>query len=371
MHRFQEIDIRGLLATHPLKEVHEKISEDMKEKKLDPRTLSLRRLWEHTVGPVDETLDLAYSAGGFVNVREDVNTTAFAIITGSVISNVVIDAYNARTTAIQDLVTVVPSNRKTENVVGFQSLDSLEAVNEGMPYQDSGMQEKYVVISNQKYGRILSITEEAIQFDQTGQLLARAAQFGEKAAVKRDRVILEGVIDLNYSAGVAGVYRPSGTYTDLYSTALSTLTASAGTISDANLNTAYTALRSKTDENGDYIVPAQAGNLVLMCHPGQFKTAMNIQNTSLVPGSANNDNNFWKGFFKTVVDNPYISASTTWFIGDFKSQFRYQEVWPLQVMRAIPGNDFEFQKDIKAAFKVRFYGGIGAVDYRYVHKCTT
>ncbi|HNT34215.1 MAG TPA: hypothetical protein PKH07_04380, partial [bacterium] len=227
--------------------------------------------------------------------------------------------------------------------------------------------EKYVQIDNTKYGRILSITEEAIQFDQTGQLLARASQFGVKARMKRERIIQEGVIDANYSAGVSGVYKPSGTVTQLYSTTNGNLNTSAGTLNDTNLATAYAALRSMTDEEGDFIMPSS--QMILMCHPAVFKTARVYANSTLIPGSSNNDVNFWKGMF-LPVENPYIPEQTTWFLGDFAAQFRWQEVWPLQVMRAIAGNDFDFQRDIRAAFKVRFFGGVGATDYRFVQKQT-
>ncbi len=364
----KRIDFKALLENHNLKEVVDKLREDLDSRKVKPESFSLRRLWEQTVGPIEQTLDRFIQESGFVApLQESVDTTAFHVITGEVIAQKIMDAYQSREGVADKLVHVVPSNFRTENVVGFTALESLREVAEGMPYEESGFGEKYVQIDNTKYGRILSITEEAIQFDQTGQLLARASQFGVKARMKRERIIQEGVIDANYSAGVSGVYKPSGTVTQLYSTTNGNLNTSAGTLNDTNLATAYAALRSMTDEEGDFIMPSS--QMILMCHPAVFKTARVYANSTLIPGSSNNDVNFWKGMF-LPVENPYIPEQTTWFLGDFAAQFRWQEVWPLQVMRAIAGNDFDFQRDIRAAFKVRFFGGVGATDYRFVQKQT-
>lgn len=364
----KRIDFKTLLESYDLREVVEKLRDDLQAKKVKPESLSVRRLWEQIVGPVELTLDSCAQETGFIStLHEAVDTTAFNVITGEVIAQKVMDAYKARESVADRLVEVVSSNRKTENVVGFTALEGLNEVSEGMPYEDSGIGEKYVEIDNSKYGRVLSITEEAIQFDQTGQLLSRASQFGTKAKIKRERLILEGVIDANYSAGVSGVYKPGGTIAQLYSSGNENLNTGAGGIDDTNLSTAYNALRTTTDEEDNYI--ATSSSLLLMCHPSVVKTAHVMTNSTLIPSSDYNDANYWKGMF-TPVENPYIGATTTWFLGDFKSQFRWQEVWPIQVLRAVPGSDFDFHRDIRAAFKVRFFGGVGAIDHRFVQKQT-
>ena len=364
----RRIQFKSLLENYDLREVAGKLREDLRAKKVKPESLSLRRLWEQAVGPTEQTLEGTLAETGFVStLKEAVDTTAFNVITGEVLAQSVMDAYNARESVADGLVEVVPSNRKSETVVGFTSLEGLNEVPEGMPYEDSGLGEKVVQIDNTKYGRILSITEEAIQFDQTGELLSRAARFGLKARIKRERLILEGVVDANYAAGVSGVYKPNGSVTQMYSATNGNLNTSAGDIDDTNLGTAYTALRTTTDEEDDYIMTSS--DLILMCHPGVVKTAFVYANSTLLPGSTNNDVNYWKGMLRPV-ENPYIADQTTWLLGDFRAQFRWQEVWPIQVLRAIPGNDYEFHRDIRAAYKVRFFGGVGAIDHRFVQKQT-
>ena len=89
---------------------------------------------------------------------------------------------------------------------------------------------------------------------------------------------------------------------------------------------------------------------------------------------------------KTKSDNPYspneyrvltsslvagiTGDATTWFMGDFQEQFFWKEIWPLQVFKAQPNSIMEFERDVVARFKVRYFGGIFAVDQRYVVKNT-
>ena len=67
------------------------------------------------------------------------------------------------------------------------------------------------------------------------------------------------------------------------------------------------------------------------------------------------------------ADDQYDDASD-WFLGDFRSQFLYKEIWPLQTFRAPAQNDEQFERDIVARFKVREYGDINAVEERLVIK---
>ena len=66
----------------------------------------------------------------------------------------------------------------------------------------------------------------------------------------------------------------------------------------------------------------------------------------------------------------YTSDSTTWFYGDFKKQFRYKEIWPLQTFQLPVNNLLKFQRDIKFSYKVREWGWIFAKDQKYVVKNT-
>jgi len=83
-------------------------------------------------------------------------------------------------------------------------------------------------------------------------------------------------------------------------------------------------------------------------------------------GTANLDVNLAQGQFDTMV-NPYLPSTSSWWYGAFNRQFRWEEVWPLEVFTRT-GQDTEdgFNADVIQQFKLSFYGGAGAADYRYV-----
>lgn len=367
--------------------------------KIKAESVSFRMLWEAMVGPVEETLEMAQRAGRFNYVdtmQEAIDSTMFPSATGVLIANKVIEAYDAPGYIGDQLVTVMPSRLKTERIVGFTSLEGPMEVGEGMPYPESGFSEKYVTTDTAKKGRILEITEEAIYFDQTGQILMRAARLGEQTRLEREEIILSGVIDAGGAAGVGAykpVYRPSGTAAALYSSG------------NLNLQSTQTTLQNWTDL--DEILRYHAENIrddravsgerrpivwmprVLLTSRKFAATATRILSTASVMAQAAGTDATNREYGESPVNqllpglkalsSPLIdyiagvsgsqySDSADWFLGDFARQFIWQEIWPIQTFRAMQNDEAQFRRDIVARFKVRYYGGIAAIDHRYVVK---
>src|SRR5690606_34367920 len=82
-------------------------------------------------------------------------------------------------------------------------------------YEESSFTEKCVTTDEAKRGRILSINEELIAFDQTGEINRRARQLGFYLRQERERTIVRAVTDADAADG-RYVYRPNGTGTSLY-----------------------------------------------------------------------------------------------------------------------------------------------------------
>lgn len=98
-----------------------------------------------------------------------VTTHLFQVMTGELIGRKVIEGYENTDGFIGDrLVTVIPSSLRNQKLAGFRALAGPTEVAEGHPYEESTFEEKYVTTSEAKQGRILSIQEELIAFDQTG-----------------------------------------------------------------------------------------------------------------------------------------------------------------------------------------------------------
>lgn len=367
-------------------------------KKVRPEQFSLRTLFEGIVGPCEEHLPSMAQGGrlNFVELQEAVDSTAFPSATGVLIAAKVIEGYASPGMIGDELVTNMPSRLKSERIVGFTSLEGPQEVPEGMPYQESGFTEKYVTTQTAKKGRILEVTEEAIFFDQTGQILMRAARLGEQTAEERELTILAGILDVGSGAqGIKDVYLPSGSAVSLYTTTNANLVGSSSAVPlvdwrdvDAALQHHAENIRDDRAVTGEQLPIVWVPKILLTARK-KAGTAAQILSATQVwqqPGAAdattvtiagNPINGLASGLralsspiidYLAGVTGSRFDDSDDWFLGDFKKQFIWQEIWPLQTMRSRQDDEAAFRRDIVARFKVRYYGGVAALDHRYVLK---
>jgi len=291
-------------------------------------------------------------------IAESVDSTAFAKATGALINQKVIDGYGVQGLIGDQLVITIPSRLKTETIVGINALDTPEIVGEGMPYPDSSTAEKYVTIPNVKRGRIITLTEETILFDQTGQILNRAFRLGEKTALEREKLIVQAATEIS-----SNIYRPSGTATTLYDNSTNSNVSTSSPFGTAGMNSVVNKLREFTDENSDPILVPPPWQLLV---PSELMpNAESMFGAEHDPDTAENTLNVHRGKYQPMT-SPFLTSSTNWWLGNFKRQFIWTEVWPIQTLSRPAGTDADFEKDIRYAHKVRLYGGVGAADTKYV-----
>ena len=364
--------------------------------KLRAETVSVRALWEGLVGPCEETLPSYQRAGAFsyVELQEAVDSTMFPSATGVLIASKVIEAYDAVPAIGDQLVTVMPSKLKSERIVGFTSLEGPQEVPEGMPYQESGLSEKYVTTETAKKGRILEITEEAIFFDQTGQILLRAQRLGEATREERELIILGGVVDVAGATDITvsgvkfrSVYRPSGTAAALYAAGNTNYLATATPLvdwTDIDEVFQYHAENMRDDR------PVSAERLPVLWNPRIILTGRKLAGTTarILSATEQRSGDITSGTGSQLISgNPlngiapglkalsspfldYLAAlsgsayddSDDWFFGDPQKQFVWQEIWPLQTLRSRQDDEAQFRRDVVARYKVRYFGGIAAID---------
>ena len=313
---------------------------------------------------------------------EAVDVTQFTIITATLIEKQVMDAFNAFPKIGDQLVTPFQSKLELSRIPGADLKSNLRDVEPGMPYHhDADIEEKYVTIEGKKRGDILDITEEAIMFDQTGLIMRRAAQFGERAATDREKKILYNIQDATVGNKNYYSYRPSGTRVALYSGAV------AGTHPYSNLHDhrlqhwtdldhAKTMFSTMRDAQGEPIfimpqillVPVAQETMAERLIKNVLMPASRLGND--VPGDSPNEANPFANKYK-VLSSPYLDIVSTayWYLGDFKKQFVEKVVYPIQVLtRRDTKNDYAWERDIVAQYKIRYYTEPGAVDYKYVVK---
>ena len=397
-------DLRQLRESLGPRGFYETLVSLLNEGELAPEDFSLRQLWEACVGPTHLTLP-TYAAQQRVYVTDvaqlsalhseaDLGTNLFQTIAGALISKRVIDAYNVTDGFIGDrLITIERSSVKNEKIAGFTALQGPKEVKEGDRYEEASFGDKYVTTVESKKGRIVSITEEAIHFDQTGELLRRAARIGEATRLEREKTIVRGVVDADYNASLGtGVYRPNGTLEPLYPTDGSNRNyVGVGNTTAGSPYNAAVPLEDWTDI--DFILRYHATQVtddrhapeagepivwmprILLVPKSKELTALRIVTATSVVTLTNGSTqqtefrNPFGGAYQ-VLASPFLDNVDVddWYLGDFRKQFIWKEIWPVQVFRQTRDGDADFDRDVLARYKVRYYGGINALDERFVVK---
>lgn len=320
-----------------------------------------------------------------------VNTSLFQVVTGELIGRKVIEGYEDDAGFIGDkLVTVMPSRVRNSKIAGFRALSGPAEVAEGHPYEESTFEEKYVATAEAKQGRILSINEELIAFDQTGEINRRAMALGFYLRQERERTIVRAVTDADAGSG-RFVYRPNGTGTALYAangTQRNWIgvgnTTSPGfnaavpladwTDIDVALN--YRATEVKDDRIDGTARPIMAPVKQLLVPERLRGTARSIiHSTEISVTTADQETRFAnpvQGLVE-VLSSPFIDeqggqAVHDWYVGDFRRQFVWTEIWPVQTFLQRADGEAAFERDVVLRVKVRYFGGVSAVDTVFVTK---
>ncbi|MER3415959.1 MAG: hypothetical protein C4297_07080 [Gemmataceae bacterium] len=396
-------DLRQLRISLGARLFYETLQSLLDSGELVPADFSLRQLWEACVGPTHLTLP-SYAARQryyIARVEEllapaheaDLGINLFQTVTGAVLTRQVMDAYNQTDGLIGDhLVTVERSPVRNEKIPGFTALQGPKPVDEGQPYEEASFGDKFITTVESKKGRLLSITEEAVHFDQTHAILRRAARIGEATRLDREKTIVRGVADADFNAALGtGVYRPNGVLEALYPTDGSNRNyigvgnTTSGTPynvavplddwTDLDLVLRYHATQVRDDrhapEPGEPIAWLPR---ILLVPKSKELTAWRIVSATTVvslTGSGNERTEFRTPFGSySVLASPFLDSISTddWYLGDFRRQFIWHEIWPIQVFRQGRETDSGFERDIVARFKVRYFGGINALDERFVVK---
>lgn len=314
-----------------------------------------------------------------------VGTSLFQVVTGELLGRKVIEGYEDNSGFIGDqLVSVMPSRWKNQKIAGFKALAGPAEVLEGAEYQESSFAEKYVTTEESKQGRILSINEELIAFDQTGEINRRAMAMGFYLRQERERTIIRAVTDADSGSGKY-VYRPSGTGEILYKAdgsnrnwvgagnTTSTDYASAIPLvdwTDVDTVMSYRATEVKDDRTDGTPRPLVMPVKQILVPENLRGSARSIVNSSEISVSSGSQETRFANPIHGMVDvlsSPFIDEQGgdslhDWYIGDFKRQFVWSEIWPVQTFLQRSDSESGFDRDVVLRVKVRYYGGVSSVD---------
>jgi hypothetical protein len=344
----------------------------------------LRRLQEWSPGGTPVTALLREAGPG-------VSTSLFQVVTGELIGRKVIEGYEDDAGFIGDkLVTVMPSRLRNARIAGFRALSGPAEVSEGHPYEESTFEEKFITTAESKQGRVLSINEELIAFDQTGEINRRANALGFYLRQERERTIVRAVTDADAGTG-RFVYRPNGTRAALYASngshrnwvGVGNTTSPAfdaavplddWTDVDHVLN--YRATEVKDDRIDGTARPIMAPVRQMLVPERLRGTARSLlHSTEITVTTDDQETRFANPLLglAEVLSSPFIdeqggAALHDWYLGDFRRQFVWTEIWPVQTFLQKADSEAAFDRDVVLRVKVRYYGGVSAVDTVFVTK---
>jgi hypothetical protein len=320
-----------------------------------------------------------------------VNTSLFQVVTGELVGRKVVEGYEDSTGFIGDkLVTVMPSRVRNAKIAGFRALSGPNEVPEGHPYEESTFEEKHVTSAESKQGRILSINEELLAFDQTGEINRRAMALGFYLRQERERTIVRAVTDADAGDG-RFVYRPNGTGQTLYAADGSHRNwVGAGNTTSTGFATAVPlvdwtdidhVLNYRATEVQDDRIDGDPRPIVCpvkqLLVPERLRgTARSVIHSTEITVTSDDQTarfaNPVQGLVE-VLSSPFIDeqggqAVNDWYLGDFRKQFLWTEIWPVQTFLQRADGEAAFDRDVVLRVKVRYYGGVSAVDTVFVTK---
>ena len=139
-------------------------------------------------------------------VREATAETAFGQLLRYGVQNFLFDAYQNVPTVAQAIYETRPSTNRQEWYAPLYGAEVPEDVAEEGHFDDSRIKGLDVMIINKKVGRILSISRELVDDDQTGQIVNRATRLGERMRYKEELDAVKAIVleAKDYSTGGSG-----------------------------------------------------------------------------------------------------------------------------------------------------------------------
>lgn len=368
---------------------------------------SLRDLAAHTIrsrdgSPVGESFIQEYfnprNGDALQESMAAVDSSAFAGITGQLMINRVLNAFNAEEFVVSRLIPTVPTMLNGERIPGValpkDAGEDLVVADEMAPLNYIGFTEEYVETPATTHRQLgIAITKEAVFFDRTGMVLDRGSYVGTLLGLRKEKNLIGVLI------GAVNSFKEKRTGD---SAAVSLKTYYSATDSgrwinhlDGNGLTDWTAIDAAeqafaniTDPNtGEPII--LPGRRVLLAPQIKFLQLNQLTNASQVWKLSQSDT------VRTIGPNPIanldITAATSrqlykqlqtqlgldaataggyWFYGD-PAAFAYMENWPITVTQAPANSEAEFTQNIVVRFKASERGIPAIMEPRRIQRNRT
>ncbi|QDU86943.1 hypothetical protein Pla175_02970 [Pirellulimonas nuda] len=360
------------------------LSESLEIGALRPEDFSLRDLAEALVPDGREWVRMLdpRQAGGVALLEDGVDVTAFQNVAGQVVRAKILEAYTQEAFVVSKLVETIPTRLDGERIPGATRVaDTIDEVAPGMPYPSLGFGEAYIdTPSTTKRGFIVPVTREAVFFDRTNLVLARAAEVGEVLGLNKEKRLVDLVIGVtnNYVAdGVAyDTYQSSGPWVNELS---------------GNALVDWTQVDAAEQLLADILDPATGEPVLLrgttvLVMPAYRLAAHRVFSAAEITYQGSGAATITAApnplgryrveesrlAYRRIVatGEPAADAKKWWFLGDFRRALAYMENWPVTVTQSPVGSEADFTHDIVLRFKASERGAAAVMNPRYIVRCT-
>jgi hypothetical protein len=307
----------------------------------------------------------AYAGSSVMESQSAVDSTAFSNITGQLLINEIMDAYESPAFSVSALFRVLSSRLSGERIPGIGKVgDQTETVAEGMDFPHVGFGEDYIdTPATTKRGLIVPVTKEAIFFDRTGLILERAREVGESLAINKEKRCVDVMI------GATNNHKWKGTDYNTYQASTPWINLLAGAANDlvdwTDIDSVEQLFSQMTDPNTGEPIAINVNSIVAT--PARRHALNRILNATEIrfTGSglptetlARNPISGYSPLTSQYLYSRLVASGltadqskATWFMGDPSRAFRYVENWPMTVVQAPQNSEAEFNQDIVARFK--------------------
>lgn len=276
------------------------------------------------------------------------------------IRQIFLDRYNEEPQVMPEVFNVVSSSRDSETdsaTTGFGMLIETSELG-ALDYEDPVKMYR-TVYSHKKYTKGFKVSRELMEDDQHN-IIARLPKLLAKSVVRTTEYYAASVLNNAFSTSYTsyGDGKPlcstSHTRAD-GGTSQSNASSTGISLTEQNLETGRLALEKVLDDKGQ-IISFSADKLIV---PVDLrKTAQILTQSTLRPGTANNDVNIFEGVFK-IVPWRYLTSATAWFLQD-SSDHLLNFFWRVKPEFK---SDYNFDADA-ALYKVRIRFSTGWSDWR-------
>jgi len=367
------------VQVHGTKAVCEAVIADIKDNRIKLANVSIRNLAESLIPDGREWVRSLDEASVTESISA-IDSTAFSNVTGQLLINEIMDAYQSPVYSVTALFPTMSSRLSGERIPGIAKIgDQTNVVSEGMPYPNVGLGEDYIdTPATVKRGLIVPVTKETIFFDRTGVLLTNAREVGESLAIDKEKRCIDVMI------GAVNNHKWKGTDYNTYQASTPWINLLAGAANDlvdwTDIDSAEQLFSQMTDPNTGEPIVININSIVAT--PARRHTLNRILNATEV--------RYTSGANETLARNPisgynpltsqYLysrliasgltadQAKATWFMGDPSRAFRYVENRPVTVTQAPLNSEAEFKQDIVFQFKASERGVAAVFNPRFMVK---